>query len=235
MYVCLSLTQRKTKKRNICILWTAESRTGLSPQGASTTSTHRESRITLVGKSKNKTMKASVLKSRPLSFRTERLSVFSLFFFFVFSFFLKSAPWGEGLQGRAACGPIRTVHSRGIPHSGRYKDKMAARRMRAELSRTTEAWHRLTEFTSLRAGSGDSWPTPSGGKEIKVIIRMQSKNIRNEMELLCWNDGGIWHREQDRSRSPAEPLCKRQTDIQTWYTANLESCPQNPEFVGALY
>ena len=164
----------------------------------------------------------------------EIVSVFS-FFFFVFSFFLKSAPWGEGLQGRAACGPIRTVHSRGIPHSGRYKDKMAARRMRAELSRTTEVWHRLTEFTSLRAGSGDSWPTPSGGKEIKVIIRMQSKNIRNEMKLLCWNDGGIWHREQDRSRSPAEPLCKRQTDIQTWYTANLESCPQNPEFVGALY
>lgn len=80
---------------------------------------------------------------------------------------------GEGLQGRAACGPIRTVHSRGIPHSGRYKDKMAARRMRAELSRTTEVWNRLTEFTSLRAGSGDSWPTPSGGKEIKVIIQKQ--------------------------------------------------------------
>lgn len=102
-------------------------------------------------------------------FRTERLSVFSFFFFF----FKKCSLRGRGCKGRAACGPIRTVHSRGIPHSGRYKDKMAARRMRAELSRTTEVWNRLTEFTSLRAGSGDSWPTPSGGKETKVIIQKQ--------------------------------------------------------------
>lgn len=56
----------------------------------------------------------------------------------------------------AACGPIRTVHSWGIPQTERYKDKMAARSMRAELSRRTEVWRRPTEFTSLRAGSGDS-------------------------------------------------------------------------------
>lgn len=119
-----------------------------------------------------------MLKSLPLTFNLERLSVFFFFLFF------KSAPWGEGLQGMAACGPIRTVNSWRILQTGRYKDKMAARSMRAELSSRTEIWRRSTEFTSLRAGSGDSWPMPSEGKEMKIIYMQSSPNIRNKVGLL---------------------------------------------------
>ena len=49
----------------------------------------------------------------------------------------------------------------GLLQTRRYKDKMAARSMRAELSRTAEVWHRPAELTSLLDGSGDSWPMPS--------------------------------------------------------------------------
>lgn len=35
---------------------------------------------------------------------------FVLIFFIYFIFSFKSAPWGERLQGRAACAPVRTVH-----------------------------------------------------------------------------------------------------------------------------
>lgn len=107
-----------------------------------------------------KTTRASASKSLPLSFHRERLSV--CFFNFLL-LFQKVLLEGEGLQGRVASGPIRTVHSWVIPQSRRYKDKMAAKSMRAELSRRTEVWRRPAEFTSLRAGSGDSGPMPSLG------------------------------------------------------------------------
>jgi len=87
-------------------------------------------------------------------------------------FFLKSAPF-EGRCCRVERPVVQSGQSiaKEISETGRYKDKMAARSMRATLSSRTENWCRPTEFTSLLAGSGDSWLMPSDGRERIIIIK----------------------------------------------------------------
>lgn len=118
-----------------------------SPRGASTISTHQKVKNHTSWQVK-KTAKASALKSLMLSASTQRdCQCF---------FFLKVLLEGRGCRvGQPVVQSGQSILG-GIPRTGRYKDKMAARRMRAELSRRTEVWQRPTEFTSLRDGSGDS-------------------------------------------------------------------------------
>lgn len=151
---------------NICILWMIARRLNFPGRFGALAASTGKARITLVGVKKTTTM-ASVLKSLHLSVHWTRD-------YQCFSFFLKSAPWGEGVAGQGGLWSNKDSPSLGDSsrwvHIGRYKDKIAARRMRAELSRITDVWCRPAEFTSLRAGSGDSCPIPSERKESVSFI-----------------------------------------------------------------
>lgn len=123
----------------------------------------------------NKQSKASLQKSLLLSFQTERCS--SVFLgILIFRLFFKKCSFKRGrccrvgrpvAQSRQSI-PLDEASSHGI---GRYKDKMAARSMRAELSSRMENRCRPAEFTSLLAGSGDSWLIPSERKKKRHLVK----------------------------------------------------------------
>lgn len=104
-----------------------------------------------------------------------------------------------------------------------YTDKTAAKRA---LSRRTEVWYLLAEFTSLRAGSGDSWPMPSEAKETehfhfavcsenrnivqKITVKMEISKRTSKLNVRFKLD---WHKfcEQNNTRGTIE--CKERSPV----------------------
>lgn len=163
--------KKKTKKQNCITLGTVVRKKPLFSAGHQHSS---ESQKQLTGDEAGRASVWSPFLSRAIA------NVISFFFCFFFFCFFKKCSLGEELQAS----PVGAFQSCRILQTRCYKEKIAAKR--AELSRMIEDWHRPAELTSLRAGSGDSWPMPSEAREMELNIfifqfdgKVEKKSIRH--------------------------------------------------------